>query len=298
MSERGAILVDWGTTNLRAYLADRTGAVIDRRSSDQGILAAADRFAEVFRDIAGHWCGAGLPVVMSGMIGSRQGWVEAPYLDCPADLAGIMAQAAKVPDLRNAVILPGVTYVSPEGNRDVMRGEETKIFGALGSGDDAGAVLCLPGTHSKWAEVEGGRLLRFATAMTGELFAVLRRHSILSRMMPDGEPAHDASAFARGLVRSRQLGGLANHLFSVRAEALFGTVAPEAGSSYLSGILIGHEVAAMAAMFGRKTVTLVAGPLHRPLYEQAMERAGMQVRSIDAEDAVIAGLSRAAAAFS
>src|SRR3712207_9374677 len=114
LSDRGAILVDWGTTNLRVYRTDANGSVIDRRSSDQGILKAAGRFAETFQELAGDWHEAGLPVVMSGMIGSRQGWIEAPYLDCPADLARLSSRAAVVPGLDKAIILPGGPYLSPE----------------------------------------------------------------------------------------------------------------------------------------------------------------------------------------
>lgn len=296
---RGAILVDWGTTNLRAYLTDGSGAVVGQRSSDQGILKSAGRFPEAFREIAGSWREKDptLPIVMSGMIGSRQGWVEAPYLDCPADLNALNRGAVTVPGLADAVILPGIAYLGPEGHRDVMRGEETKILGALATMKGDSAVLCLPGTHCKWAEVERGRLVRFATAMTGELFQVMREHSILGKLMNEGDPGHEEATFARGLMRAGQGGGLLHHLFSVRAEGLFGTVPPRSAASYLSGILIGHEVSAMTALFRTDQVVLVASSPQAEPYEAAIGHAGLRLTRIAADEAVLAGLWRAAEAL-
>ena len=180
------------------------------------------------------------PVVMSGMIGSRQGWVEVPYAACPAGLDEIAAGMRKVAWNRGeAWIAPGLTCRDEAGIPDVIRGEETQILGVL---DQLGAgrhTICLPGTHSKWVEVENSRIVRFSTHMTGEAFAVFKAHSILGRMMKDG--VTDQDAFADGVRRSADGGGMLHHLFGVRSRGLFGELQESASASYLSGLLIGHE---------------------------------------------------------
>ena len=175
------------------------------------------------------------------MVGGREGWLEAPYLACPAD-AGTLASAL-VPlgtGLGPAWIVPGLSTVTSRGLADVMRGEETQVFGVVGH--DAEALVVAPGTHSKWCRVRGGEIAGFQTYMTGELFEVLRSHSILARLIQGHE--HDAGAFQRGVALSQADPDLLGLLFSVRSEVLVGRIAPEAASAYLSGLLIGAEVRA------------------------------------------------------
>ncbi len=239
--------IDWGTTSLRAYRLDEAGGVLDQRESAQGILSVPEGgFAAVLDATIRPWLDAGEELVLlCGMIGSRQGWREVPYLACPAGPAEVAAAMAPLPlpGARRCLLVPGLSTRGPEGVPDVMRGEETKLVGLLDELGDAAATLCLPGTHSKWARLEGGRITGFATRMTGETRAVLLNHSILGRLSaPAREPSDEA--FRRGVRRSRERGGLLHHLFGTRALGLMGELAPEETDDYLSGLLIGHEVRA------------------------------------------------------
>ena len=217
------IAIDWGTSSLRAYRLARDGTIVEKRSAPLGILAVANRFAETLEQQVGDWIAqCERPIVMSGMIGSRQGWKEAPYVTCPAGLFEIATAMVEVrwgAD-RRAWIAPGLTCRDESGVPDVMRGEEVQICGALAMLPAHPTWVCLPGTHSKWALVESGRVVQFATYLTGEVFAVLKAHSILGRMMEAGET--DLASFDAGVQRSRTAGGLLHHLFGVRALGLFG----------------------------------------------------------------------------
>ena len=206
--------------------------------------------------------------LLSGMVGSRQGWREASYAPLPADGAVLAARLLPVPEI-GGWIVPGVSGESLAGAPDVMRGEETQALGALALAGAGEACLCMPGSHSKWVEMREGRLARFATFMTGEAFAALRDHTILARMIEGG--AHDQDAFAAGLSRARQPGGLLHHLFTVRTDGLFARLAPAAAGSFLSGLLLGHET--------------MAAP-----YRAAIEAAGRRASLVPGERAVASGL--------
>src|SRR5258708_11894995 len=224
MTGSGLIAVDWGTSNFRAYLMDEAGRVEATAVSGDGILAVADGdFEGVFERRCGAWLARHpeAPVLLSGMIGSRQGWHEAPYCPCPAGAAETARAMVAHPMRtgRKLSFVPGLSRMTEDGGHDVMRGEETQILGAVEPGARARRLVCLPGTHSKWVEVEAGRVLRFATFMTGEVYGVLLKHSILGRLI-EGE-AHDAQAFARGLEQAKHAGGFLNHLFRVRTAGLF-----------------------------------------------------------------------------
>lgn len=287
------LAIDWGTTSFRAYRLDPTGTIVDTRAAPAGILSVeGGRFADVLERQVGAWMDAGdTQVVMSGMIGSRQGWLEVPYAACPAGAEEIAAGMRKVGWSRGAAwIAPGVTCRDPAGIPDVMRGEETQILGVL---DQLGAgrhTICLPGTHSKWVEVEGGRILRFSTHMTGEAFAVFKGHSILGRMMREGQ--NDRGAFADGVKRSGGAGGLLHHLFGVRSLGLFGELADSASASYLSGLLIGHEIRAAAG--DARTVHLLCTPQLAEAYRQALDALGLESSTLD-PTAVTRGLLSLAA---
>jgi 2-dehydro-3-deoxygalactonokinase len=169
------IAIDWGTTSFRAYRLDEGGRIIDSRSAPAGILTIENgKFATVLEQQVGEWIDAGeTQVVMSGMIGSRQGWMEVPYADCPAGLDEIAAGMRSVAWSRGeAWIAPGVACHEETGVPDVIRGEETQILGCLDRLGSGRHTICLPGTHSKWVEVDNGRIMHFSTHMTGEAFAV------------------------------------------------------------------------------------------------------------------------------
>jgi 2-dehydro-3-deoxygalactonokinase len=255
-TEPAAICVDWGTTSFRAYLANADGTIADRVESGPGILAIAEGGHEAalaaavggWRDRAGS-----IPILMSGMIGSRQGWIEAPYARCPAGIAEIAAAMVTVETARLGPVglVPGVCGFAADGAPDVMRGEETQILGALAGLGRAEASFVLPGTHSKWARVEAGRIVGFATYMTGEAFAALKGHTILGRLMEGAEP--DAAGFADGVRAAARLpraGDLLHAIFMTRTLGLFDRLAPRQLSDYLSGLLIGAEIAAGAGDAG------------------------------------------------
>jgi 2-dehydro-3-deoxygalactonokinase len=244
MTGRAALIgIDWGTTSFRAYRIDAGGAVLETREAPAGILSVRDGdFEGVLTREIGSWLAAepDLPVITSGMITSRQGWLEVPYCPCPAGSAEIAGALLRHPDRTMLHLVPGLSLVGEGGVPDVIRGEETQIVGEVG--DLSGRhLLVLPGTHSKWALAEDGVITWFATFITGEVFAVLKEHSILGRLMR-GE-VDDHAAFERGLAYARSgKGGLLKRLFSARTLGLFDML-PEAGiASYLSGLLIGTEI--------------------------------------------------------
>jgi 2-dehydro-3-deoxygalactonokinase len=283
------IVVDWGTSSFRAFRIADDGAIVDRRSSARGIMHVPDgRFAETLRNEVGDWLKAGENrVLLAGMIGSRQGWKEAPYVRCPAGAAELSAALVDVPfDGAQVKLVPGMNGVDLSGIAEVMRGEETQVVGALAAiGRDG--LACLPGTHSKWVRVEGGRIVRFTSHMTGEVFGALRDHTILGRMMKDGAPNDEA--FLAGVARSAEPGGLLHHLFGVRTQTLFGNLAETDGASYLSGILIGHELRAELGGMQGETVHLIGAPELVALYAQAIAACGSKAACHDG-DASVRGL--------
>ncbi|MEO8164591.1 MAG: 2-dehydro-3-deoxygalactonokinase [Betaproteobacteria bacterium] len=289
------ISIDWGTTSFRAYRLDANGDIVDTRLAPAGILSVGNAdFAAVLEQYTGDWIDDGETlIVMSGMIGSRQGWSEVPYASCPAGLEEIATGMRKVAWHRGeAWIAPGVTCRDAAGVPDVIRGEETQILGAMERLGAGRHLICLPGTHSKWVEVEDGRILRFTTHMTGEAFAVFKGHSILGRMMKDG--VSDRAAFADGVRRSADPGGLLHHMFGVRARGLFGELADTVAASYLSGLLIGHEI--RAAHGGGRTVHLLCTPQLAEVYQQALDAVGLQSSTLD-PTAVTLGLFRLVGLF-
>lgn len=272
------VALDWGTTSLRAYLLGADGVVLDRRSEPSGILNVPERdFGAVYDAITSTWLSRhpGLPSLASGMIGSAQGWIEAPYADVPADVERVARTLAVVRSV-GLRIVPGLAQRGR--TPDVMRGEETQLFGAMvevpGLAEEA--VVVLPGTHSKWVRVARGRIEGFTTYMTGELFAVLSRHSILGRLMEgtSGDVGAGA-AFTRGVRHARDAGGaLANLVFSARSAVLVGDLPAADSLGYLSGVLIGDEVRAGLAT-GHRPRALIGEPALCARYAAALGELGV-----------------------
>ncbi|WP_293706002.1 2-dehydro-3-deoxygalactonokinase [Stenotrophomonas sp. UBA7606] len=277
------IAVDWGTSSLRLYRLDAEGHVYERRRSEQGLQASAGQFEAVLaREIAG-WDDA--LILLSGMVGSRGGWREVPYLPCPTgidELAGALVplQAPTLAE-RTLWIVPGISDTGNDAVPDVMRGEETQLAALLAVLPRGNHVVCLPGTHSKWVAIANGRIQRLSTAMTGELYAVLRNHSLLGKLMPADDSRFDAWAFETGLKRSRQGGGLLHHLFGVRTLGLFNQMEGSALPSYLSGLLIGHEILASGVLEHTprlSQVHLIGNDRLLALYAQALTAWGVGVQ--------------------
>jgi 2-dehydro-3-deoxygalactonokinase len=287
--------IDWGTSSFRAFrIDDHGGGVTGRIERPLGILnVPAGGFPAALREAVGVWLAQGeVRVLLSGMVGSRQGWREAAYLPCPAD-PGKLAAALLAVEFEGAAvrIVPGLSDSDEDGVPEVMRGEETQIAGVLDAlGEEA--VVCLPGSHSKWARVQGGRIVGFRTYLSGEAFAAIRAGTILGRMM--AEAPHDDAAFAQGAARAGEAGHLLHHLFGVRTLGLTGRLAETASASYLSGLLIGHEVRAALAAQGTGVadeVHLIGSRRLTALYARAIEAAGARA-NILAEDAAAGGLAR------
>ncbi len=277
--------VDWGTTSFRAFRVARDGAIRDRRAGPRGILNVPDgRFGDTLRDEIGPWLAAGeAHVLLSGMIGSRQGWKEAPYLPCPAGPADLAAALVDIGfDWAKVKLVPGLSGTDSAGVAEVMRGEETQVMGVPALLRNGG-LACLPGTHSKWVRVDGGRITGFTTHMTGEAFAALRGHTILGRMMRDG-PA-DGAPFDAGLARSGEPGGLLHHLFGVRALSLANRLKESEAPAYLSGILIGHEVRAALPAAAGAVVQVIGAPDLTALYARAITACGGYAERHDGEAA-------------
>jgi 2-dehydro-3-deoxygalactonokinase len=283
------IAIDWGTSNFRAFRLDEAGEIIERRMFPSGVLRVEEgRFAETLIAQVGDWLTAGESrILLCGMVGSREGWVEAKYLRCPVGIANLADSVVRLPFARAEVLLvPGVIGEDPYGVPEVMRGEETEAMGMLDSCGGAGLV-CLPGTHSKWIHLLDQKIVSFITCMTGEVFAVLRKCTILARMMTPGVDV-DRESFLRGVTRSQDDGGLLHHLFSVRTLALMDQLTEEASTSYLSGLLIGHEV--RAAMPPGTHVHLVGAAQLCSLYGQAIDACGGSF-TLEDQDAAARGLA-------
>jgi 2-dehydro-3-deoxygalactonokinase len=286
--------LDWGTTSCRAYLVGADGAVLERVADGPGILKVeGGAFGAALDAMIGRW-DARFPVVLSGMIGSRQGWREAPYAQCPAGPGDVVQALGRIDHAgRTIALVPGLATEN-DGMPDVMRGEETQIFGALAlSGRDSGLFL-LPGTHSKWAVVQDGRIVSFRTFMTGEVFGALKDHTILGRLMRDGA---DAEGFARGIKEGAALGSagaLLNRVFATRTYGLMDRLSAGALADYLSGLLIGAEVAE-AVRQTKDAVTIIASAALAQRYTEALRLLGCE-GTLAPQDCVAAGHGRLARA--
>ena len=236
------LAVDWGTSSLRGARLDAQGKVLDERSSARGIQSVAPGgFSAVFDEHFGAWMQASDTLcVISGMAGSQQGWVHAPYCACPASFDDVARQVQWV-EPRRIAIAPGLRCDN-DGTPDVMRGEEVQVFGALQLLGLKDGLLVLPGTHSKWVRVRAGVVENFATFMTGEFYALLRQYSILARSMPATDGESDDVAFDEGVAKALRGPGLLHSAFSVRTLALFERMSIASRASYLSGLVIGEEL--------------------------------------------------------
>jgi len=281
----GAIIaVDWGTTNRRAWRVEADGRIGDAVRDGSGVLAMApDDYLPALAALRARL--GDLPVIAAGMVGSTRGWREAAYVPAPADLTALAVSALRI-DAANAIIVPGVSWVS--GTRaDVMRGEEVQVLGAIAAGlAPADTVFCQPGTHNKWITTANARIVAVTTVMTGELFALLKAHGILAGML-DGAVG-DGAPFREGIARGAGACDLGSALFEVRAAVLLGRRAPEDAAAYASGVLIGADVGARNVA-GDPVHLLAEGAL-AALYTVAIEALGGRVVPVDATAAFIAGI--------
>jgi len=277
---RPLLAVDWGTSSLRGALVAPDGRVLEERAFPRGILSVAvGEFPAVFESCFGDWMAPGTLCLISGMAGSQQGWREAPYCACPANLLNIADRLQWLEPGRIAIV-PGLS-LEHNGVPDVMRGEETQVFGALLLLDLTDARLVLPGTHSKWVIAAGSRVTGFSTWMTGEFYALLRRHSILARTLPEEDGPLDLPAFDKGVSQALHGTGLLHTAFSTRTLALFKRMDSHALPAYLSGLVIGEELKSQNLRAGEPVVLMGAETL-TARYEQALAQLDVPVRRVGA----------------
>ena len=256
MKGRALLAVDWGTSSLRGAWLDARGQTVEERSFARGILTVAPgEFPSVFNACFGDWMQRPEAFcLMSGMVGSKQGWLEAPYCTCPAGFTEVAAKLAWVEPDRVAIV--SGLCCDNDGIPDVMRGEETQIFGALQLLGLQHALLVLPGTHSKWVRVQAGQIQSFSAFMTGEFFALLRQHSILSRTLPASDGEFDREAFDQGVTLALRSSSLLHSAFSTRTLSLFDRLPAASLPSYLSGLVIGEEVRAQTLQANAEVVII------------------------------------------
>ena len=284
------IAVDWGTSNMRAW-ALRNGAVLAEGHSDKGMGdLEPDEFEAALLEVIEPWLGTNrIPLVACGMVGAKQGWCEAAYASVPCPPVG---QGAVRPDVNDAridvAILPGLSQADPA---DVMRGEETQIAGYLAFDPEFDGVLCLPGTHTKWAQISAGEVVSFRTFMTGEMFALLSGQSVLRHSVGEGwDDEAFAGAVSDAMARPE---ALANRFFSLRAEGLLADLTTEAATARLSGLLIGAELAAARPYWLGQKIVLIGAPKLSQHYAAALALQGAVTETADATQTTLAGLTAA-----
>lgn len=313
------IVVDWGSSCLRSFLLDAKGKLLASRQSAAGIFSLQPgQFAAAIKQQCSDWLSDSDLMLMAGMVGSRSGWCEVPYLPCPVNLAALATACMPLPVTLSDAALPYIRLVpglscQNNGIADVMRGEETQIFGALQLTGLDNAWLCLPGTHSKWARVQQGSVTHFHSFLTGELFALLKAHSSLAAFCQQQPTAQSASAteslstetpatehtflnhpaFVQGVQQAAAPNSnLLQQLFSVRAQVLVGQLPQQHASALLSGLLIGHELNSAKQWLNDNTPLLLVGNRQlNTLYQQAAGVLGVASQHINTEDASLAGFN-------
>ena len=284
------IALDWGTTRLRGWLIAPDGGVRDEISSNEGIQAVGPSgFAALLRARLAPWLAGepGVPILMAGMVGSRNGWIEVPYVPAPCNAADLKRGALRHSlDGHEVWLVPGVSTRSQDGFFDVMRGEETL---AMGAGIRDG-LICQPGTHSKWIEMREGAIISFATFITGELYAAMSA-SFIARLATTPE-SHEPGA-TQGHMAAQAKGGVLRGLFQARARVLGGSLPEASVKPFISSLLVAEEIAGARQLYGPRQPTLIAAAPHDALYAAAL---GAGVTVVDPQKALLEGLKRIRAA--
>jgi 2-dehydro-3-deoxygalactonokinase len=304
------VLGDWGTSHLRLFLS-RGDEVLDRREGP-GISRLEGGHEAALFDLIAPWTSSHgpMPILLSGMVGSRNGWKEVPYAQCPADAQTLARAMLRFRAREHEVLLvPGLSCRNPRGAVDLLRGEETQIIGAMESHRALASrrhLMCLPGTHAKWVLLEEGRIVSFQTSLTGEVFALLDEHSMLLRVRDDRslDPSAAARAFEDGLARSAELPRpeLLHLLFEARSRQLQGELTASQAREWLSGLLIGYDTRGAAELFPRESrdeaqVLVIGATDLAERYRKALTACGIPAISGDASKMTLVGLralSRAA----
>ncbi len=292
------IAVDWGTSNLRAFLIAHTGRVIATKSSEQGMKTLRqDEFEGALVSLVSDWEADSLPILIAGMAGARGGWQEVPYQTLPLNLFDLASHcyAVTCEQRQSVYIVPGLKGIGLSEYPDVMRGEEVQLLGVdqlLTEQGHSRWAFCMPGTHCKWGRVESGMLSSFSTTMTGELFELLATHSSLSSPS-QGAGEFCQQAFIEGVGLAKQKGDLLHHLFSCRSRVVTNQMPSQQVRSYLSGMLIGSDCAAMVKdlMVSEDKLCLIGDPGLSQRYQDALALFGIKADLLEASQASVAGLN-------
>lgn len=309
VSNKKTIAIDWGSTSFRAYLLDESWQCVDKVENKNGIFNCQGSFSDILKAACAGWMLSHdiEQIIMGGMIGSRNGWVETAYSQCPVSAQAHRQQATVIAtDLDLPVqVLQGVQGVSPCTYPDVMRGEEIQLFGVVEEIGSSKATVCLPGTHSKWVHLEEGSIQSFATLITGELFALVTEHSSIGTLIEKKE--FDKASFLQGVQdlvddnsddksdvsNLKAKTGLLHSLFSVRARAVSNTLQVSSVFSYLSGLIIADEISTACQLFKiDKEVILITDEKFKEPYQFALQVFGRSVRFIDSETAFLNGIKQ------
>jgi len=287
------VALDWGSTRLRAWLLGDGGAILAERQNGDGasvLVGGAAAFDQALTALAGDWLGLGLPVLACGMVGSAHGWREAPYVACPGRLDGLHEHLVEVRTSGGVAvhIVPGLIDEPLQSTPDVMRGEETQVVGLVHARPALadGACVLMPGTHAKWVQLRHGAVTGFRTRMTGEVYALLRRHSVLARLMADDDSGWHPDAFEAGVAGAHRANGvdLLGQLFAVRTQGLMRRWPAAALSDHLSGLLIGHELVAGLRQ-AQGALALVGEPALCRRYVHALQVLGITPAGVHANTA-------------
>jgi 2-dehydro-3-deoxygalactonokinase len=299
MPEASFVAGDWGTSHLRLFLCDAQGEPLDK-ATGPGAADVAGQFAGTFDSLIEPWQHdrPALPAILCGMVGSSIGWTQTGYVACPAQPAQIATACVALRDGRIHIV-PGLSCRNRLQAPDVLRGEETQILGALHLQPDLRTgqhLLCLPGTHTKWVALDDGSVTEFLTAPTGELFAVIRDHSVLVADAAGAGRLDGGPAFEQGLAESARFphAQLVHRIFECRSRRLSGDLQPDAAASYLSGLLIASDVRGALELFpesAAETIHLIGAHTLTGLYAQALASSGRETRAIDGNAAALAGLA-------
>ncbi|WP_353533844.1 2-dehydro-3-deoxygalactonokinase [Cognatishimia sp. WU-CL00825] len=288
-------MFDWGTSNLRVYVVEASGKILERKEWPLGVKFSEPsqlpmRFTEIMERLEAQFCCQ--YALLIGMIGSGMGWRDVPMLHGPLSIAEHASRLFPL-DGTDAYIVPGVTAPSVVGLTDMMRGEETQAYGALRLLQKSNLLLCMPGTHSKWVSLKDNLIHGITTSITGELFELLSNNSVLHEQLRDAGSSFDQTGFREGLEIAKSGLGAQNLAFSVRPRALVNCKSIQANaSSYLSGILIGSEILAMKTAFGVSEIAIIAEMGLAKLYEIACGTFAISAMVLDGAEAVCAGASK------
>ena len=285
------IAVDWGTSNLRAWAMTSDGAIKDMVTSDKGMSSLTpEQFEPTLISLTEQWLGTTeTPVIACGMVGARQGWAEAPYRTVPTTPHGALSPCSTTDNRISVYILPGLKQ---DKHPDVMRGEETQIAGFLADNPDFDGVLCLPGTHTKWVHISAKEIVSFQTVMTGELFALLSKNSVLRHSVDSKDWDEDAFIDAVSNTTARPE-TLAAQMFQIRASHLLEATQPSVSKSKLSGLLIGAELAATKPYWLGQQIALVGDPVLNAIYLAALRAQGLDATQHISDDLTVKGLTAA-----